>query len=104
MAPEVARGEPYNLKADCYSFSIVLWEAMNLSKAFPGWDPREIAEKVHGNRYRPKVSLFWPKPIRDLLKGTWSDVPAARLSMKHVQVILEKCVDESGAISDAAPP
>jgi Protein tyrosine and serine/threonine kinase len=94
MAPEVARGDEYNLKADCYSFSILLYEVMDLSKAFSGWDPREIMEKVHQKKYRPKTSLFWPKSIRDLLKSTWSDTPNARLSMKNVQILLDKCLDE----------
>jgi hypothetical protein len=94
MAPEVARGDKYNLKADSYSFSILLYEVMDLSKAFSGWDPREIMEKVHLNKYRPKTSLFWPKGIRDLLKATWSDIPSARLSMKNAEILLDQCLEE----------
>ena len=28
MAPEVAKGQPYNLKCDVYSFALVLWEML----------------------------------------------------------------------------
>jgi hypothetical protein len=95
MAPEVARGEPYNLKADVYSFAILLYEVLNLEKAYKGWQPRDISDKVHYKKHRPRTSVFWPGPLRDLLKVTWSDVPAARLDMKIVHTILIKQVDES---------
>ncbi len=88
MAPEVARGERYNLKADVYSFGILFFEVLNLEKAFHGWQPREISERVHQKKYRPRVPLVWPGPLRELIKTTWSDIPAARLSMKHVHAIL----------------
>ena len=93
MAPEVARGEPYNLKADVYSFAILLYEVLNLEKAYAGWQPREISDKVHYRKYRPRTSVFWPAPLRDLLKVTWSDVPAARLNMKVVKAILSQQAD-----------
>jgi hypothetical protein len=94
MAPEVARGERYNLKADVYSFSILLYEVLNLHKAYDGLDPQEIIDRIHCKKQRPRVSLFWPAAMRDLLKSTWSDTPAARLPMKHVQAILVKEIEE----------
>jgi hypothetical protein len=90
MAPEVARGEPYNLKADVYSFAILLYEVLNLEKAFNGWQLRDISDRVHLKKQRPRPSLFWPAPLRELLKTTWSDIPADRLSMSRVHMILLK--------------
>lgn len=90
MAPEIARGDPYNLKADVYSFAILLYEVLNLSKAWHGFQPQEIKTKVLTRKQRPLVSMFWPAPLRDLLKSTWSDTPGGRLSMTHVQSILEQ--------------
>ncbi|KAG7337224.1 serine/threonine protein kinase [Nitzschia inconspicua] len=94
MAPEVARGETYNLKADVYSFSILLYEVMNLDKAFQGWQPRDISDRVHHKKHRPRLPLIWPSPVRDLIKATWSDIPAGRLSMKHVYAVLQKESEE----------
>jgi hypothetical protein len=94
MAPEVARGERYNLKADVYSFSILLYEVLNLEKAYNGLQPQEIIDRIHYKKQRPRISLFWPTSMRDLLKSTWSDIPAARLSMKHVQAILVKEIED----------
>ena len=92
MAPEVARGEPYNLKADVYSFSILLYEVLNLEKAFKGWQPREISDQVHYRKYRPRTKLLWGAKVRELVKATWSDVPAARLNMQIVKTILSQQV------------
>lgn len=94
MAPEVARGERYNLKADVYSFSVLLYEVLNLEKAYSGLDPQEIIERIHYKKQRPRISLFWPPAMRNLLKSTWSDIPSARLPMKHVQAILVKEIED----------
>jgi Protein tyrosine and serine/threonine kinase len=101
MAPEVARGEKYNLQADVYSFAILFYEVMNLEKAFHGWQPREISDRVHYKKHRPRLPLVWPGSVRDLLKATWSDVPAGRLSMKHVYTILLKEAEELQAKAEA---
>lgn len=90
MAPEIARGDPYNLKADVYSFSILLYEVLNLEKAWVGLAPHEIRRKVIQRKQRPMPSLFWPADIRELLKSTWSDLPSGRLSMTHVHAVLAK--------------
>ena len=94
MAPEVARGEPYNLRADVYSFAILFYEVMNLSKAFEGWQARDISDRVHQKKYRPRLPLVWPASVREILRTTWSDVPNARLSMKHVHSMLVKELKE----------
>jgi serine/threonine protein kinase len=97
MAPEIGRGERYNLKADVFSFGILLFEVLNLDKVWNGLPPQEIRLKVHHQKQRPRISMFWPAPLRDLLKSTWSDLPAGRLSMKHVHSILAKQAKEMAA-------
>lgn len=103
MAPEVARGEQYNLQADVYSFAILLYEVMNLEKAFQGWQAHEICDRVHHKKHRPRLPLVWPGPVRDLLKTTWSDVPTGRLSMNHVYTILIKEAEELKSKADHPP-
>jgi serine/threonine protein kinase len=88
MAPEIGRGEEYNQKVDIFSFGILLYEVMNMEKAWNGLQPQEIRDRVHYKMQRPNISMFWPTRLRELLKATWSDVPNARLPMDHVHTIL----------------
>jgi serine/threonine protein kinase len=37
MAPEVARCDPYDEKADVFGFAILLWEILSFKTAFPGY-------------------------------------------------------------------
>lgn len=36
MAPEIVKHEPYNAKADIYSWSLLSWEIMAISKPYAG--------------------------------------------------------------------
>eukprot|EP00529_Nitzschia_sp_RCC80_P031632 CAMPEP_0113496866 /NCGR_PEP_ID=MMETSP0014_2-20120614/30339_1 /TAXON_ID=2857 /ORGANISM="Nitzschia sp." /LENGTH=369 /DNA_ID=CAMNT_0000390795 /DNA_START=194 /DNA_END=1300 /DNA_ORIENTATION=+ /assembly_acc=CAM_ASM_000159 len=53
MAVEVIRKEPYNLKADVFSYSILLWEIMALAKPYDG---------LLGHQVKESVSIFGERP------------------------------------------
>eukprot|EP00536_Pseudo-nitzschia_multiseries_P003066 jgi/Psemu1/301750/fgenesh1_kg.43_\ len=88
MATEIALKQPYNLKADTYSFAILLYEVLCLEKVFSKWHTAEIFEQVHHKQHRPRMSMFWSKQIKQLLKSCWAHDPVARLQMKEVETIL----------------
>ena len=90
MAPEIALGQRYNLKADVYSFAIIMYEVFSLEKLFDEWKLSEISERVHHNNYRPRLSIFWSKRLKETIRSCWSAVPEARLPIKHVETILHK--------------
>lgn len=49
MAPEVARGKPYNEKVDVFSFAILAWELLGrclLSSGLPAGDPEAMLNHV----------------------------------------------------------
>ena len=94
MAPEIGRGEQYNLKADVYSFALLLWEVMSLAKVWQGWNPNEIRDKVHVRQQRPSISFFWPSKLKELLRNAWADSPTERISMEKVHLLLSQQMED----------
>jgi sterile alpha motif and leucine zipper-containing kinase AZK len=56
IAPEVLRGEPFNEKADMYSFGAILTEMSMCRKPFAGFQTAEIIFKVITLDERPEMS------------------------------------------------
>jgi serine/threonine protein kinase len=54
MAPEVLAGKPYTIKADIYSYAIVLWEIITRRKPYEDMDPRRIMHLVLNLNQRPE--------------------------------------------------
>mmetsp|Transcript_11158 Transcript_11158/g.15661 ORF Transcript_11158/g.15661 Transcript_11158/m.15661 type:complete len:146 (-) Transcript_11158:8-445(-) len=87
MAPEVALHKPYNLKADVYSFSVVLYEMLTLEKIGnqydEGGDSFSIA--VHCNGLRPNTNFTTSSgDLQELLKDGWANEHQNR---PHIQEI-----------------
>lgn len=102
MAPEIGLKQPYNLRADVYSFTILLYEILTLEKTFNNWQSSEIFERVHHKKFRPRMSFFWSQRIKELLRCCWSDNPDDRLPMNYVEAVLQKEARELLATLDSA--
>lgn len=72
MAPEVAKKEPYNHKADVYSFGVILWEMLAGKKSFTGFRCEEDYFRfvVH-HRVRPPLDEKWPIALGSLISSCW---------------------------------
>lgn len=99
MAPEVFRGEPYNHKADVFSFAVTCYELLHrqlilsaiLDKMPVGASHEEIevaileyASAVSAG-YRPPLSPHLPASLRKLIQDCWTDVPTDRPAMDKVE-------------------
>lgn len=78
MAPEVLREQPYNVKADVFSFSQVLWEILTQQKA-PGF----AMDK------RPEIPKTWPSTLRRIFERGWSEDLNERPCMTEYKYVLE---------------
>lgn len=84
-APEIVFCKPYNLKADVYSFSVVLWEMVGLKRPFSKCKARKDFEEA-----LPKLDKFlaidqrWPQPIQDVIKSGLCQGHSARPTMKEI--------------------
>lgn len=88
MAPEVGLHEPYNLKADVYSWAMILWYMLALEPPFGLYTPSMIQERVFVKGYRPKVFVAWSSRVSAVMKQAWSSDHHARPSMKEVASIV----------------
>jgi len=95
MAVEVIRKEPYNLRADVFSYSILLWEIMALAKPYEGLLGHQVKESVSLFGERPSIPRSWPVGIRRLLRRGWAESISHRPHMDEILSALVKVLEGS---------
>jgi len=80
MAPEVALCEPYDERADVYSFAIILWQMAAKAVPFAGVAAvggiEGFIERVARQGLRPPLPPKWPAALRQTLATCWeAEVP-----------------------------
>eukprot|EP00978_Attheya_sp_CCMP212_P028467 scaffold98343_cov54-Attheya_sp.AAC.1 len=89
MAPEVVIGEPYNEKADVYSFAMLLWEMLALKEPFPKCTAKIHEKMVVRGSHRPEISKKWPSNVQALIEACWAKDLGKRLNMKATNLRLK---------------
>ncbi|KAJ4700931.1 putative Protein kinase [Melia azedarach] len=102
MAPEVINHQPYDQKADVFSFAIVLWELVTAKVPYETMTPLQAALGVRqGLRPDPPENAH-PK-LLDLMQRCWDAAPDKRLSFSEIKIELEALLQEvqetSGAVN-----
>lgn len=101
MAPEVAKYLPYGLSADVYSYGILLWEILHLSRPFGNLRTfSAVYERVVEDGARPPLKndsssdqkFSWPAPrhVRTLLRRCWAENQAERPCFGAVERAITK--------------
>jgi serine/threonine protein kinase len=93
MSPEVALNLPYDLRADSYSFGILLWQILALATPFSGYSCRMHAQYVVRQGYRPKIDKSWPMSWSKLMSTCWSGDLRDRPGFDEIFKILEEELD-----------
>lgn len=89
MAPEVADCQPYNQKADVYSFGIILWELVAFKKPYDGMNREEFYSRVVHGGERPMVTKKWPEDLKELMKSCWDAEVIQRPNFSDIVEILD---------------
>ena len=99
MSPEVYLGQHYNVKADVYSWSIVLHSMITLQRPFEMYTAELHKIMVCEEGIRPTIYKEWPQPIQQLLNRGWAAQSSHRPSMQEVRTFIERSLQEIGVES-----
>lgn len=89
-APEIFRAQGYTVKADVYSFGIVLWEIITRGDVYRGLNKPDIILGVTQNTLRPQIPTVCHPGIAELMKMCWDDDPNKRPTFEYIVDSLDK--------------
>lgn len=95
MAPEVLSGNKYNLKADVYSFGIIMWQVLAGQTPYAFVRNRnQLDYYVVHDRGRPDIDDVWPDRIKSMLESSFSDnfLLRPKISLFH-EMIRKELID-----------
>ena len=90
MSPENAKGLPYGLTTDVYSWAMIMWFVLALEPPFSLYTEKMILERVCDRGYRPKVFSAWTPRMAKLISRGWDADPTKRPSFAKVAEELKK--------------
>ncbi|KAK7279851.1 hypothetical protein RJT34_24910 [Clitoria ternatea] len=93
MAPEVINHQPYDQKADVFSFSIVLWELVTAKVPYDTMTPLQAALGVRQG-LRPELPRNGHHKLLDLMQRCWEAIPSNRPSFNEITVELENLLED----------
>jgi serine/threonine protein kinase len=78
MAPEVVRSSDYSVKADVYSYAIIVNEIFTGEKPYQYYTAADVAISVARDGTRPTQTRIRNKRLRNIIARAWDQDPAAR--------------------------
>lgn len=82
MAPEVGKRLRYNLSADVYSFSVLLWEIITMRQPLEEFTYSRLQKEVFDEGYRPNIKAIKNKNMRELVRVGWDQDASQRPTME----------------------
>lgn len=88
MAPEIINHQPYDNKADVYSFALVLWELMTSKIPYTTMSPLQAAVGVRQG-LRPEIPENAHSRLVKLMQRCWDAIPSDRPTFAEIIPELE---------------
>lgn len=99
MAPEVGLGKPYNLSADVYSWSMLMWFILALEPPFGEYTNEMIIDRVFRRGSRPTIFTAWPDTIASTMKSAWQEDLFSRPTFRDISLVLKKELMEADGMA-----
>lgn len=96
-------GNYYNVKADVYSWTMVLHAMLSLQRPFEMYNAQLHKLLVCQEGVRPTIYNDWPLPIQHILRQGWSAKSNDRPRMEQICKTLDGLLEEIGR-SKTSPP
>jgi hypothetical protein len=90
QAPEVIRHEEYSIKADVYSFALLLWQLLTREEPFSPQSQLAAAGMVAIEHARPPIPEDTPAGIKTLIQACWSDSQDQRPDSEEITSLVLK--------------
>jgi len=94
MAPEVAKGEPYNERVDVYSFGMLFWQICSLQTPFAGMSARAHADRVILKGDRPTPDRSWPSSWTNFMTRAWEPDKTKRPDFDEIAHFFDAQVED----------
>ena len=106
MAPEIfTQCTRYSVKADVFSYSLVLWELLAGELPFCHLKPAAAAAETAYHGTRPPVSVSFPRAVVQLLQRGWHQDPEQRPEFRDLIPVLEATrQSQAVAMLSGTPP
>eukprot|EP00986_Skeletonema_menzelii_P006137 scaffold2316_cov135-Skeletonema_menzelii.AAC.12 len=104
MAPECGKRKRYNLSADVYSFSVLLWEIITMRQPLEDFTYTRLQTEVFENGHRPDIKAITNKNMSELVRLGWHQDSSQRPSMDtmYEKLRTEVLMLQGGKLSDTA--
>lgn len=89
MAPEVMEHQPYDHRADIFSFGVTIWEVITGDLPYSGLTPLQAAIGVLQRNLRPTLPPNLPSRVSSLLTRCWAADPNARPDFTEILSVLD---------------
>ncbi|XP_030465308.1 serine/threonine-protein kinase STY46-like isoform X2 [Syzygium oleosum] len=93
MAPEVINHQPYDEKADIFSFAVVLWELITAKIPYENMTPLQAALGVRQG-LRPELPENAHPKLLELMQRCWEAEPGKRPAFSEITIELEHLLQE----------
>lgn len=94
MPPELLKNGVFSTAVDVYSFGILLWELLAVTRPYDGRSHGDILMMVVNEGRRPQITDYYPEMYADLIKDCWKQNPEDRPKFGDIVRRLKKMLTD----------